>query len=133
MGRRRRCARFSLEAMIGAMPVWPCGVGGGVKGLSCGGRRLQDMSLVPLTAMGVSGDGAWLVSRPRRVAVGVLLGAAVFGLCAYAVHSLTGFGPNPNMKMKPFADRTRQVAHQMYSGTPTVAAAVDQGWKHVGL
>jgi Zn-dependent metalloprotease len=48
-------------------------------------------------------------------------------------HSLTGFGPNPNMKMKPFADRTRQVAHQMYSGTPTVAAAVDQGWKHVGL
>ena len=47
--------------------------------------------------------------------------------------ALTGFGPTPNMKMKPFADRTRQVAHTMYSGTPAVAAAVDQGWKHVGL
>jgi Zn-dependent metalloprotease len=48
-------------------------------------------------------------------------------------HSLTGFGPTPSMKMKPFADRTRQVAHTMYSGTPAVAAAVDKGWKHVGL
>lgn len=48
-------------------------------------------------------------------------------------HSLTGFGPTPNMKMKPFADRTRQVAHTMYSATPAVAAAVDNGWKHVGL
>lgn len=48
-------------------------------------------------------------------------------------HSLTAFGPTPNMKMKPFADRTRQVAHQMYHGTAAVAAAVDQGWKHVGL
>src|ERR1043166_2492131 len=47
--------------------------------------------------------------------------------------ALTGFGPTPNMKMKPFADRTRQLAHTMYSGTPAVAAAVDQGWKHVGL
>jgi len=47
--------------------------------------------------------------------------------------SLTGFGPTPTMKMKPFADRTRQVAHTMYSGTPAVAAAVDAGWKHVGL
>ena len=48
-------------------------------------------------------------------------------------HSLTAFGPTPNMKMKPFADRTRQVAHSMYSGTPAVAAAVDHGWKQVGL
>ena len=48
-------------------------------------------------------------------------------------HSLTAFGPTPTMKMKPFADRTRQVAHTMYSSTPAVAAAVDQGWKHVGL
>jgi Zn-dependent metalloprotease len=47
--------------------------------------------------------------------------------------SLTGFGPDPNMKMKPFADRTRQVAHTKFSGTPAVAAAVDKGWKHVGL
>jgi hypothetical protein len=35
--------------------------------------------------------------------------------------------------MKPFADRTRQVALAMYSTTPAVAAAVDQGWKQVGL
>ena len=48
-------------------------------------------------------------------------------------HTLTGFGPTHNMKMKPFADRTRQVAHSMYSTTPAVAAAVDKGWKHVGL
>jgi Zn-dependent metalloprotease len=48
-------------------------------------------------------------------------------------HSLTAFGPTPDMGMKPFADRTRQVAHTLYSATPTVAAAVDQGWKHVGL
>ena len=47
--------------------------------------------------------------------------------------SLTAFGPSPNMKMKDFANRTRQVAGQMYGGTPAVAAAVDQGWKHVGL
>jgi Zn-dependent metalloprotease len=48
-------------------------------------------------------------------------------------HSLTAYGPTPHMKMKPFADRTRQMGHTMYSGTPAVAAAVDQGWKHVGL
>jgi Zn-dependent metalloprotease len=47
--------------------------------------------------------------------------------------SLTGFGPTPNMKMKPFADRTRQVAHTMYGGTPAVATAVDKGWAKVGL
>jgi Zn-dependent metalloprotease len=48
-------------------------------------------------------------------------------------HSLTAFGPTPTMEMKPFADRTRQVAHTMFSGDPAVAAAVDQGWKQVGL
>ncbi len=47
--------------------------------------------------------------------------------------SLTGFGPAPNMRMKPFADRTREVAHAMYGSAPAVAAAVDQGWRHVGL
>src|ERR1019366_1540761 len=46
---------------------------------------------------------------------------------------LTGFGPSPNMKMKDFADRTRKLASQMYSGTPAVATAVDKGWKQVGL
>ena len=47
--------------------------------------------------------------------------------------TLTGFGPSPNMKMKAFANRTRQVASQMFGGTPAVAAAVDKGWKQVGL
>lgn len=47
--------------------------------------------------------------------------------------SLTGFGPSPNMKMKGFANRTRQVAHRMYSTTPAVAAAIDKGWTLVGL
>ena len=47
--------------------------------------------------------------------------------------SLTGFGPTPDMKMPDFANRTRQVAQQMFSGTPDVGDAVDQGWKAVGL
>jgi len=47
--------------------------------------------------------------------------------------SLTGFGPSPNLKMKKFADRTRTVAAQLYGSTPAVAAAVDNGWKQVGL
>jgi Zn-dependent metalloprotease len=48
-------------------------------------------------------------------------------------HSMTAFEPSPDMRMKPFADRTRQVAHTMYSANPAVAAAVDQGWRLVGL
>ena len=47
--------------------------------------------------------------------------------------AMTGFGPSPNLKMKVFADRTRKLAIQMYGGTPAVAAAVDKGWKQVGL
>ena len=47
--------------------------------------------------------------------------------------SLTGFGPTPTMKMPKFAARTRQVAKQLYANTPAVAAAVDAGWKQVGL
>jgi Zn-dependent metalloprotease len=47
--------------------------------------------------------------------------------------SLTGFGPSPDMTMPDFANRTRQVAQQMFSGTPAVGDAVDQGWKAVGL
>ena len=47
--------------------------------------------------------------------------------------SLNDFGPDPNMTMKPFADRTRQVAQTMYDPTHPVAAAVDEGWKQVGL
>ncbi len=48
-------------------------------------------------------------------------------------NSLTGFGPTPDMGMQDFANRTRQVARTKFSGTPAVAAAVDQGWKTVGL
>jgi Zn-dependent metalloprotease len=48
-------------------------------------------------------------------------------------HSLTAFGPTPDMRMKAFADRTRQVALSVHGANPAVAAAVDQGWKHVGL
>src|SRR5947199_5559353 len=47
--------------------------------------------------------------------------------------SLTGFGPSPDMTMPDFANRTRQVAQQMFGGTPDVGDAVDQGWKAVGL
>lgn len=47
--------------------------------------------------------------------------------------SMTGFGPTPAMKMKPFADRTRTVAGQLYPGDNAVAGAVDAGWKKVGL
>ncbi|SEO16433.1 M4 family metallopeptidase [Bradyrhizobium sp. OK095] len=48
-------------------------------------------------------------------------------------HSLTGFGPTPNMTMKAFAARTRQGAHTLYPGDAAVSAAVDTGWKKVGL
>lgn len=41
--------------------------------------------------------------------------------------------PSPNMKMKDFANRTRKLALQMYRATPSIAAAVDDAWKQVGL
>jgi len=47
--------------------------------------------------------------------------------------ALTGFAPSPNMKMTEFANRTRQAATQLYAGSPGVLAAVDRGWKLVGL
>jgi Zn-dependent metalloprotease len=47
--------------------------------------------------------------------------------------SLTGFGPTPQMKMKAFADRTRQVASTDYGSDPAVGAAVAKGWTAVGL
>ena len=49
----------------------------------------------------------------------------------YAV--LTGSGSNPAMTMKDFANRTRQVAGQLYKGNTAVIGAVDNGWKTVGL
>ncbi len=49
----------------------------------------------------------------------------------YAV--LTGSGPHPTMKMQDFANRSRQVAAQMFATRPAVGAAIDKGWKTVGL
>jgi hypothetical protein len=37
------------------------------------------------------------------------------------------------MTMKQFADRTRQVAGQMYGGNAVLISAVDKGWKSIGL
>jgi len=48
-------------------------------------------------------------------------------------HVLTGSGPHPNMTMKEFANRTRQVAHQIFSSHPAIGTAIDSAWKHVGL
>src|SRR5512143_2712439 len=45
--------------------------------------------------------------------------------------AMTGFGPSPKMKMKAFATRTRDLAGKMFD--KKVAAAVDTGWKAVGL
>ena len=47
--------------------------------------------------------------------------------------ALTGFAPNPNMRMKTFANRTRAVARTLFPAEPAVKAAVDQAWKGVGL
>lgn len=47
--------------------------------------------------------------------------------------ALTGFGPSPHMKMKTFANRTRTVAKQLFPANPKIAAAIDTGWKQVGL
>ena len=47
--------------------------------------------------------------------------------------SMTQFGPKPNMTIPEFANRTRQVAVQMFASLPAVAAAVHAGWKAIGL
>ena len=46
---------------------------------------------------------------------------------------LTGYAANPNLSMATFAARTRKEAAKMFAKTPAVAAAVDKGWKAVGL
>ena len=47
--------------------------------------------------------------------------------------ALATSGPKPKMTMPQFAARTRQLAAQLYPKEPKVAAAVDKGWKAVGL
>ena len=46
---------------------------------------------------------------------------------------MTAFGPSPQLSMKAFAERTRKLATEMYPKAGAVAAAVDKGWKKVGL
>jgi Zn-dependent metalloprotease len=47
--------------------------------------------------------------------------------------ALTTSGAHPHMTMPQFAARTRQLAAQKYPAQSAVAAAVDAGWKKVGL
>jgi Zn-dependent metalloprotease len=47
--------------------------------------------------------------------------------------AMTAFSPSPYLKMKAFADRTRKSAAVLFPGDAAVAAAVDGGWKQVGL
>jgi Zn-dependent metalloprotease len=47
--------------------------------------------------------------------------------------ALTGFAPNPNMKMKVFANRTRTLAGTLFPADPAIKTAVDKAWKAVGL
>lgn len=47
--------------------------------------------------------------------------------------ALTTSGVNPNMTIPQFAARTRQIAAQMYAKQAEVGAAVDAGWKKIGL
>jgi Zn-dependent metalloprotease len=47
--------------------------------------------------------------------------------------ALTGFAPNPNMKMMTFANRTRSLAGTLFPAEPAIKTAVDKAWKAVGL
>jgi Zn-dependent metalloprotease len=47
--------------------------------------------------------------------------------------TLIGSGVHASMTMPQFANRTRQVATQKFHSDPSVGAAVDKGWKQVGL
>lgn len=47
--------------------------------------------------------------------------------------ALTGYAPQPNMKMKAFANRTRTLAKSMFAAEPAVLAAIDKAWIGVGL
>jgi Zn-dependent metalloprotease len=47
--------------------------------------------------------------------------------------ALTGFAPNPSMKMSVFANRTRTLADSLFPSQPAVKTAVDNAWTAVGL
>ena len=46
--------------------------------------------------------------------------------------ALTGFPPNPQMKIRDFANRTRILAGSLFPSQPAIRQAVDNGWRHVG-
>jgi Zn-dependent metalloprotease len=48
-------------------------------------------------------------------------------------HAVTAFGSSPKLQMKEFANRTRQVAEQMFRSERGVAKAIDSAWKEVEL
>ena len=47
--------------------------------------------------------------------------------------ALTGGRPNPGMRFRTFANRTRRAAKKLYPTDTAVYSAVDQGWYGVGL
>jgi Zn-dependent metalloprotease len=47
--------------------------------------------------------------------------------------ALTGFRPQPNMKMRAFARRTRKVTKTLFPRETSTFDAVDRAWKAVGL
>ncbi|MCY1127948.1 M4 family metallopeptidase [Frigidibacter sp. RF13] len=47
--------------------------------------------------------------------------------------AMTGYRPSPNLRMAAFARRTRKAAASLYPKDAKVMAALDQGWKKVGL
>ena len=47
--------------------------------------------------------------------------------------AITDFGPSPNMRMKQFADLTRQLAESLYNGQHEIKEAVEAAWQAVGL
>ena len=47
--------------------------------------------------------------------------------------ALTGFAPQPNTKMRTFANRTRKLATSLFPKDPAVRTAVNNAWTAVGL
>ena len=48
-------------------------------------------------------------------------------------HAIARYPASPNMKMKTFANRTRNAAKVLFTADLSVFAAVDAAWKGVGL
>ncbi|CAN5868579.1 M4 family metallopeptidase [soil metagenome] len=48
-------------------------------------------------------------------------------------HAMVGLGSKPNLRMKAFADATRQTAARIFPGDPSIAGTIDAAWVQVGL